>query len=95
MNKKQLKAYEQLELQSDIEIPLEISKLLGTLKIKVAGNQLCLSDKGDFGTLEEFRALAKFLVDQLGGTVTWSYPVIITTGNPTNLVGRSGTIIIK
>ena len=66
-----MKIHEQIELQTDIEVPWEVWRAFGhqCKVVTFAGNQASLG--GDFMTKPELRAAIEWYVDQLGGKVKW------------------------
>jgi hypothetical protein len=68
---KQLRAIDEMKDRS-IPIPWSINRFLGLDgKLLVCGEQVSLSKRGDFGTLEEVRSVVEWLAHQFGGQVKW------------------------
>jgi hypothetical protein len=67
-----MKLKEQLELQSDIEVPWSVWRLFGSENCKyisIRGDQASFGE--DYGSKEELRAAIAWYVEQLGGKVEW------------------------
>lgn len=68
-----MKLNEQLDLQSDIEVPWNVWRMFGNRAkcgtIQIRGDQASFGE--DFGSKEELRAAIAWYVDQLGGKVKW------------------------
>jgi hypothetical protein len=67
-----MKLNEQLDLQSDIEVPWGVWRMFACengRSISVNGNHASFG--GDYGSKEELRAAIAWYVDQLGGKVKW------------------------
>jgi hypothetical protein len=64
---------EQLELQSNIEVPWNVWRMFGNKSkngtIEIRGDQASFGE--DFGSKEELRVAIEWYVDQLGGKVKW------------------------
>jgi len=75
-NQKRPPAYKLLlEIPPPVEIPYNVWTKLGIPNKDIAyiafnGEQLQLGE-GDFCTLEELRSATEWLVNQLGGAITW------------------------
>jgi hypothetical protein len=70
MKTKTKRAVDQMRNQ-DITVPWEVSRFIGEKTIAIAGEQACLSQNGDFGTVDEIREALSWMVNQFGGTVNW------------------------
>lgn len=56
----------------DIEVPWEVSHVLGAAKkIMVLDDSVCLGDDTDYCSLLEARTALEWYVQQLGGQVKW------------------------
>ena len=68
-----MKLNEQLDLQSDIEVPWNVWRMFGNRDkcgtIQIRGDLASFGE--DFGSKEELRAAIAWYVDQLGGKVKW------------------------
>ena len=62
---------EQLELQSDIEVPWHVWRLFSEncKRISIGGAQASFGE--DYGSKEELRVAIEWYVEQLGGKVKW------------------------
>jgi hypothetical protein len=58
------------ELEQLPKAPWEHGARTG-LNIGLFGSQICLSEGGDFLSLQEAQAALQYWVEQLGGKVTW------------------------
>jgi hypothetical protein len=64
---------EQLELQSDIEVPWHVWRMFGNKSkngtVNIRGDQASFGE--DFGSKEELRAAIEWYAEQLGGKIKW------------------------
>ena len=64
---------EQLELQSNIEVPWNVWRMFGDKSkngiIEICGDQASFGE--DFGSKEELRVAIEWYAEQLGGKVKW------------------------
>lgn len=64
---------EQLELQSNIEVPWNVWRMFGDKSkngiIEICGDQASFGE--DFGSKEELRFAIEWYAEQLGGKVKW------------------------
>ena len=68
-----MKIKEQLELQTDLEVPWHVWTKFGSnaKRVTFAGNQASLTADADFASLEELRKAIQWYAEQLGGKVEW------------------------
>jgi len=68
-----MKIKEQLELQTDLEVPWHVWTKFGqnAKRVTFAGNQASLTDDADYASLEELRKAIQWYAEQLGGKVEW------------------------
>jgi hypothetical protein len=68
---KEKRAIDIIVTQPDIQIPWEVARFMDSKTIRFFGDQICLSNEGDYATLAEARKAIEWYVDQLGGKVKW------------------------
>lgn len=60
-----------LKIGSTVEVPWHVKRILGDNKIGFYADQLCLSDEGDYASLQECREAINWYAEQLGGSIKW------------------------
>jgi len=66
------RAIDQMKIQKNIEVPWNVSRILGIGKeIEIAGDQASFTTITDFASLDEIRESISWLVHQFGGKVKW------------------------
>lgn len=79
MKKRRMTVVEQLKATPDMKVPFNLARLFpcekaSQLSWSFANEEVSLCDgyhPGDYGSLEEWRALVSYLAEQFGGSVTW------------------------
>jgi hypothetical protein len=66
------RAIDQMKIQKNIEVPWNVSRILGIDKeIEIVGDQASFTTRTDFASLDEIRESISWLVHQFGGKVKW------------------------
>jgi hypothetical protein len=70
---KERRAIDMLVEVPQIEIPYHVCRVFSSKELTVLGDQVALSNEGDFVYLNEARAAVEWYVKQLGGVVAWEF----------------------
>lgn len=59
------------KIGTEVNVPYEVWTVLGNKQMSIMGNEISMSDNGDYSSLEKCKNAVEFYVNQLGGKVTW------------------------